>query len=258
MIDLIKIMRFPSSQLLTCVSISVYLFGDCLKKFMKFPSFQLLQVFQYLFIGLAIAPIALADNPATVQQTFSDYKSAILAGQGEQAVDELSQNTIDYYGDMRRLAVCEPAEQIKAESMVNRIQILSMRFRVPTDTLVTLSDREVVVYGVDQGWIGKESVMNIETGEVKIQGEEAFVDVLQQGQPSGIQFRFAKESDGWKLDLLPTIELSNRAFEQLAELQELEQNDFIFGILAILEGREPTEDIWNPVAPNDPLCSEAS
>ena len=209
---------------------------------------------QSLLLNLAIAPGSVADDTNTVQQVFADYKSAILASSGDRAVDKLSQSTIDYYGEMRKLAVCESAETVKAESMVNRIQILSMRFRVPTETLVELSDREVVVYSVDQGWIGKGSVMKLDVGEVTIEGEEAQAEVVSNGEPTGIKFRFVKETEGWKFDLLSTIELTNQAFEQLAEVQGLKQDEFIFAVLEILESRTPTEDIWNPVAPDDLLC----
>ncbi|MEB3281396.1 MAG: hypothetical protein VKK42_20980 [Lyngbya sp.] len=209
---------------------------------------------QSLLLNLAIASGSVADDTNTIEQVFADYKSAILASSGDRAVDKLSQSTIDYYGEMRQLAVCESAETVKAESMVNRVQILSMRFRVPTETLVELSDREVVVYSVDRGWIGKESVMKLDVGEVTIEGEEAQAEVVSNGEPTGIKFRFVKETEGWKFDLLSTIELTNQAFEQLAEVQGLKQDEFIFAVLEILEGRTPTEDIWNPVAPDDPLC----
>ncbi|MDY7021274.1 MAG: hypothetical protein SWJ54_07915 [Cyanobacteriota bacterium] len=209
---------------------------------------------QSLLLSLAIAQWAIADDANTVQQVFADYKSAILTSSGDRAVDKLSQSTIDYYGEMRKLAVCESAETVKAESMVNRVQILSMRFRVPTETLVELSDREVVVYAVDRGWIGEESVMKLDVAEVTIEGEEALAEVVRNGEPTGIQFRFVKETEGWKFDLLSTIELTNQTFEQLAEVQGLKPDEFIFAVLEILEGRTPTKDIWNPVAPDDPLC----
>ncbi|MGL5079866.1 MAG: hypothetical protein ACRC8A_00100 [Microcoleaceae cyanobacterium] len=209
--------------------------------------------FGLISFAFLVSP-ALADDAAEVRATFTNYKSAILAGEGDAAVDQISQNTIEYYGAMQKLAVCADAATVKAQSMLDRVQIFSMRFRVPAPTLLTLSDEGVVAYGVEQGWIGKEGVMNIELGEVTLENNEAFAVILQNRQPAGIRFRFVKESGDWKLDLLPIIELSNLAFQELAKQEEIEENEFIFALLALLEGREPTEAVWNPIDPKHSLC----
>ncbi|NJO46514.1 MAG: hypothetical protein HC835_13260 [Oscillatoriales cyanobacterium RM2_1_1] len=169
-------------------------------------------------IGLlvAVSPV-LADETAEIQATFADYKSAILAGRGDEAVDQLSQNTIEYYGAMQKLAVCADAATVKAEPMLNRVQVFSLRFRVEPQTLLKFSDREVIAYGVEQGWIGRDGVTDIEVGQIALEKGEAFAEMTRSNQPTGIRFRFVEESGNWKLDLVPIIEFSNLAFQELAK-----------------------------------------
>ena len=194
------------------------------------------------------------DEAQMVRQVFEGYKQAVLSDNGEAAASFLSQETIDYYGDMQQLAVCASSQEVRNQSMVNRMQVLLLRWRVPPELLPQMSELELVAYAVNQGWIGKSSVVTMNISDVTVSDSVAVAQVLKNDQPSRIKFRFLKQSGAWKFDLMPLLQVFNVAFKELATQSGIEENEFIFGLLESLEGRQPTEQIWQPVFPSATMC----
>jgi hypothetical protein len=60
----------------------------------------------------------------------------------------------------------------------------------------------------------------------------------------------------WGMEVRPsaTAPSLQLAFKELATLAEIEENEFIFRLLESLEGRQPTEQIWQPVFPSATMC----
>lgn len=207
-----------------------------------------------LVAAIAITNPVRANEVELVREVFSDYKSAILANNGQVVASNLSQSSIDYYRDMQKLAICAQASEVKAKSFVNRMQVLVLRLRVPTEFLTQMSGQEVVVYAVERGWVGKESVTKLQLGEVTISEPIALGEALSNGRSIGAQFRFIKESDMWKLDLTPLLKISNTAMVLLAREMNVEENELLFRLVESVSDRQLTQEVWEPVAPNDLLC----
>jgi hypothetical protein len=125
-----------------------------------------------------------ADEAQMVRQVFEKYKQAVLSDNGEAAASLLSQGTIDYYGDMQQLAVCASPQEVRNQSMVNRMQVLLLRWRVPPEVLPQMSELELVTYAVNQGWIGKSGVVTVDIGDVTVSDSVALAQVLKNDQPS--------------------------------------------------------------------------
>lgn len=194
------------------------------------------------------------DEAQRVRQVFQGYKQAVLSDNGEAAASFLSQETIDYYGEMQQLAVCASPQEVRNQSMVNRMQVLLLRWRVPPELLPQMSELELVVYAVNQGWIGKSGVVTMDIGDVAVSDSVALAQALKNDQPSSIKFRFLKQSGAWKFDLMPLLQMFNVAFKELATQSGIEENDFIFMMLESVAGKQPTEQIWQPVSPEAKLC----
>ena len=212
----------------------------------------------YLRLAIAFAigvgGCSTADEAQMVRQVFEKYKQAVLSDNGEAAASFLSQKTIDYYGDMQQLAVCASPQEVRNQSMVNRMQVFLLRWRVPPDVLPQMSELELVTYAVNQGWIGKSDVVTLDIGDVAVSDSVAFAQVVKNDQSSMMKFQFLKESGAWKLNLQPLLQVSNVAFKELATQSGIEENEFIFRLLESLEGRQPTEQIWQPAFPNATMC----
>jgi hypothetical protein len=201
---------------------------------------------QCLLLLLFAAPALVQDQPAqAVRAAFDGYKTAILNNNGQHAVDHVSRSTFRYYEEMRDLALYGTEAEVKSLSTINIMQVLTMRHRVPTRELQGLSGTELVVYSIDRGWVGKDSVARLTIGEVTLNGELAFA-AGGTGGPAGVPIRFVREDGRWRLDLTHFIQLTSAAMDFLAAQRGVSREQLIFILLSAVSGRQVNESIWQP------------
>ncbi len=91
-----------------------------------------------------------------------------------------------------------------------------------------MNGRELIVYSIQKGWIGKSSVVNIELSEeTKIKGDWATIEVLQNGQGSDLNFIFQKENDIWKLDINEIFKITNMTLAYFVQQSDYTEKEFI-------------------------------
>lgn len=203
-------------------------------------------------LGLGLAGWARADDAEQVREVFSAYRTAILSADGELAATVMSQGTIDFYAETHRAALCDSPEATRAQPFVNQMLVLHYRHAASRDELLAMSGREPLVYAVDHGWIGRESVEDTEVGAVKIRKKRATARQLRYGEPAG-KFPFVKESGGWKIDLVSTLKATSAPVSMTAQRFGGEEH-LLFSITETSLGTRPTEKVWEPIAPDAPAC----
>ncbi len=109
-----------------------------------------------------------------------------------------------------------------------------------------MSGRELVIYAIDRGWIGKGSVARIDIGEVTVDGDAATAVVVNRRGPSSQRFHFRKEDGLWKFDLVQLLALAEQAFEFMAAAQDLERDEFAERMLEEVSGKPVGPEIWQP------------
>jgi hypothetical protein len=57
------------------------------------------------------------------------------------------------------------------------------------------------IRGVNQGWIGENSVLESDIGQAKVFGNDASAEYVMSGKPKPLKYRFTKEDGKWKVDL---------------------------------------------------------
>ena len=195
---------------------------------------------------VAAAPVVAEDDAEAVRRVFSAYRAAILAGKGDAAAALLSRSTYAYYDEMRQLALRGDAASVQSQSLVNQMQVLMLRLRVPLGQLESLAPRELIAYAVDQGWIGKQSVLKLQPGKVHAEGDVAVLDVIIDAQEAGPAFSFNRESGAWRLDLVPTTQLGNAALELAARQQGIPESEFMLVLIESVLGRKVGAEAWVP------------
>ena len=130
--------------------------------------------------------------------------------------------------------------------------VLHYRHGVPRDELLAMSGREPLVYAIDHGWIGKESLEDTEVGHVKVGKKRATARQLRHGDPAG-KFPFARESGGWKIDLVRTLKATSAPVSLTSQRFGGEEN-LLLSITEMTTGTRPTEKVWEPIAPDAPAC----
>ena len=208
-------------------------------------------VFRALSIALVCSLLAperalAAEEADLVREVFTSYRTAILAGDGEKASGLLSQTTYAYYDEMRTLALYGAEETVRAQPLVNQLQVLLFRTRIPSEQLQAFTPQGLIAHAVDQGWIGRQGVQRVQPGAVETEGEAAVLSVKIDDQDAGPLFRFNREDGGWRLDLVPTTQASNAALRMAAESQRMTEADFIGVMMESVLGRKLAADDWKP------------
>lgn len=197
---------------------------------------------------VAMAPCVLAEEKDDVLAAFKGYKAAILAQKGEDAAGWVTKGTIDAYQEYVDWALEADRKTVEGLSMVNRVQVLTMRHRVPAGELRKATGTSIFVHAVKEDWIGKDGVIRTELADdIAVSGERATGSALIGGEAVPLKFHFRKEDGKWRFDLVALMKATGPAFEAAAKQAGMEQNELILKLLETISGKKPEESVWEPV-----------
>lgn len=182
-----------------------------------------------------------------VKKSFDNYKKSILQGQGEEAIKYVNSKTTDYYDKELNLAIYGDSATINDLAIIDKLTVFIARHKIPNHELIKMNGKEFFIYAVNNGMIGKNSVMTTQVGDVTIKDNVAHGQMISNGQKTPLFFEFSKESTEWKVDLTSIFPPTNIALGKMLEQQGLSDNEFIFQTLEALTGRKVTDDIWKPL-----------
>ena len=199
-----------------------------------------------LVLLLPLFPCAAQSTQDSIRGTFNDYKSAILNDDGERAVGYVDSRTLAYYGEMLDKTKTADSSTVDALPIMDKLMVLAIRHRTSRADLLRFDAQKLFVYAIEQGMVGKGSVMNIEIGEVTVDGATARGQFMSNGVPGPVYFGFYDEN-GWKVDLTSIFPAANEAFQQMVDESTTNENEYLIQILEMLTGTPASEDIWQPV-----------
>ena len=201
------------------------------------------------FLLLAVLAVACAgkSDEEAVQEAFQAYKTAILEDRGTEAATFLSEGTVAYYGEMRDLALHATREELAEVSMVDLMQAILMRVRIPTDDLQGMSGRQVLTHAVNEGWVGKNSVSGLEVEGVTVNGDDAALTLTGTTE----EMHFHRESDGaWRLDLRRTLVNADVQLEMTARQNNMTREEFVLTVVGSMAGAPLDDSVWEPPLPH--------
>jgi hypothetical protein len=180
-----------------------------------------------------------------IQTAFAHYKDALLEGDGEKAADVVSAGTIGFYGGIVTHVLNTPRAKLNDLDFISKFMVLRIRHEFTRPQLVKMTGRELLVIGVDRGWISKSSVANIERlVNIKVHASEAVASM--NAAPEFPAFRFLKESGQWKLDLVASFGLANEAMKQEIKKSGMTEEQFIIRALNMLSSKEVDDRVFSP------------
>lgn len=183
---------------------------------------------------------------SAIRDVFDNYRSALLAGDGAAAHGFLSQSSIDYYVEMRDLALTVPRAELEARSLVDRLHVLTLRYVLAPQRLESMEPVDVVAYAVESGLIGQGTLQQQGLDEITVDGDEAEATILRDGSGTEFTYSFVQDPGGWKMDLLGILDSANETFRNLIEEEGISETTFIFDTVEVITGQRPTKVIWNP------------
>jgi hypothetical protein len=182
-----------------------------------------------------------------VKKSFNTYKKSILEGQGKESIKYVTSKTIDYYDMELNLAINGDSSTISALGLMDKLTVFIARHRIPRKEILKMTGKDFFIYAVDNGMIGKNSVVTTQIGEVHVEGNFANGQMILNGQKTPLYFQFSKEDNEWKVDLTSLFPQSNMALTKMVSDQGLSDNDFIFQTLENLTGKKVSKNIWRPL-----------
>lgn len=181
-----------------------------------------------------------------VRRAFLAYKGAILQKQGQSAVSLVNRDTLGYYARMKALALEGEEKEVRRLTPISKIIVLSLRHRVPTSDLRLMTPEEVFTYAVNQGWIGKNSVLDSDIGRLQVFGNDASADYVKGGKPTPLKYRFTKEDGKWKIDLTALMPMADQAMSMLIKQGGLDEDAFLVSLIESVSGKKVSPSIWLP------------
>ena len=181
-----------------------------------------------------------------IRQAFLSYKGAILQQLGQAAISLVNKATLQYYARMKAIALEGQEKEVRQLTPMNKIMVLSLRHRVPIADLRAMTPEEVFIYAVNQGWIGKNSVLDSDIGQLQVFGNDASGEYLKGGKHTPLKYRFTREDGKWKLDLTALTPMADQAMSMLIKKEGLDEDTFIISLIESVSGKKVSPSIWLP------------
>ena len=105
-----------------------------------------------LFLSMFLAGCG-EDEIAQIRASFDTYQSSIRAADGPNAVTMMSGQTIKRFDRLHQLAVNGDANEIQSQRYWDRELIAMIRHQLDPKYLKSLSGSQLVMVGVQQGWL---------------------------------------------------------------------------------------------------------
>jgi len=199
-----------------------------------------------LLIFLAIDSYSQSDKEL-VLKSFENYKNAILTDKGKVAVDFVDSRTMNYYSTILDKTITADSLEVESLGIIDKLTVLSLRHRVTKKNLLNFNATDLFVYAIDNGMVGKNSVINAELGDVFTNGDFSKAEFVVNGSKTPFFFHFYREAKVWKIDITHLFPLGAMSLKKMVEDSGENENEFITNILEVLTGKKPTENIWKPI-----------
>ena len=204
--------------------------------------------FLLLALFLFLTKVSNAQNDQElVKQSFEKYKSSILTDKGEQAVDYVDSRTIGYYSEMADLIKGADSLQVNSLPLMDKLIVFTIRHRATNEEILSFDGKALLVYAIQRGMIGKNSVVSTSIGEVTVNGDFAKGQFVSKGKAISIYFHFYREEGYWKIDLTSLFPNSMMAMKKIISESGQSENEYLGMILETLTGKKPGHKIWQAI-----------
>ena len=109
-----------------------------------------------------------------------------------------------------------------------------------------MTPEQIFTHAVNQGWIGKNSVLDSDIGRLQVFGDNASAEYVKGGSLTPLKYRFTREGGEWKIDLTAVLPMAEQAVSMLIKQQGLDEDAFVISVLESVSGRKVMPSIWRP------------
>ena len=110
-----------------------------------------------------------------------------------------------------------------------------------------MTGESLFVHAVNQGWIGKESVINNDIGDITVSGTHATGVHVSEGKASPFKWVFSLENGKWRLDLTSMMPIGDQALKQVIRESGFSEDEFLTTVLESVSGKKVADTVWDPL-----------
>ena len=206
--------------------------------------FKPLRIFLMILVGVLVLFGTLDLFPGKGKNALDRDESALaalsslwvsaIADRNPRFVDLLSKGSVNYYEQLREVALHGDISEINALGPIDQLQVMFLRLSVDGKELQGMSGEEILVRAVSQDWIGVDLRRTDELREVVVAGDGATGRLYKFGRDDrpdrGRQY-FVRDSGEWRVDIRGERERLQMGFEAFVSRSGLSPSEAAFFIL---------------------------
>lgn len=184
-----------------------------------------------------------------IREVFELYRSAILAQDGAKALQTIDTDTVQYYDNLLKLVFYGTKGEV-SKNFTDELTVLMVRHIFTKAELVKITNgAQLFKLAVESGLVGnRKNTESISISNVSVAGKTAAVQMAFEGKVvPGVVWRFSKEINEWKLNLVAASDAAGVALKASAKQLSMTEDEFVFYVLTQMTGTRPTGEVWNPV-----------
>lgn len=168
-----------------------------------------------------------------------------------------TQSTWDHNDALIKLALEGTEAEVKALHMADRMEVLRMRLRSNRAELSKLKGMEYTRFATSRGWyvLPREdrALATLTKFKFSPDGNEAWANLVHDGEPSNTRIHFIKEGGQWRYDEPDAMKSYSADYQFAARAERVPENRFIFNMLEQETGKDVPETIWQPLSAAETL-----
>jgi hypothetical protein len=182
-----------------------------------------------------------------IKSCFASYKASLLESNGKETIKQVDQTTFKYYERILKTCISGDSVSVEALPLLDKITVLALRHRINKEEILKMDASSLLEYSINSGMVGKNSVMNIELGDVEVSGKFAKGQVITNGKAAPLFFHFNQEGNQWKIDITSIFKPSQMALQKMIKGMGQSENQFVINMLQMATGKSVKNSIWQPL-----------
>lgn len=199
------------------------------------------QFLSFVFcILVGISVFAQKEDIKAIKNMYATYAEAVANKNAEEALRYVTASSVEFYSKLLTLSKTADSATLAAMPIVDILYTLSLRARIDASILCKMNSGEALLsYSL---WESKKITEN-QIGDITVHGDTAYVDVENVPIPmeKQYQYRFVRESTGWKIDLTQQASVQSQLFEEVMKQYHSSKQDLCLFMMSHIP-----ETTWEP------------
>lgn len=179
--------------------------------------------------------------------SFDSYRAAVLTDNGDEAIKYIDSKTLQYYNDLLVIIKSADSSTITTLPFLDMFMVLAIRHKASAEEINSFDSSSLLIYAVNNGIVGKNSIEKNSIGEIEVIGEKAKGAFISNGQQTEYFLNFYRENDIWKIDLTSLFNFTNNSFEKIVKSSGKTDIEFVIKLVETLTNGEVRPEVWKPL-----------